>query len=148
MTKAIYFDLDGTIADLYGVEGWLDCLCAEKTRPYREAKPLVDMHKLGNLLNTLQKQGWEIGIISWLSKGGSEVYNKRVAATKENWLARHLGTVKFNEVKIAKYGTPKQLLAEHPSGILFDDERANRENWVGEAYDVHNILEVLSTLAA
>ena len=29
MIKAIYFDLDGTIADLYGVEGWLDDLIAE-----------------------------------------------------------------------------------------------------------------------
>ena len=24
MYKAIYFDMDGTIADLYGVDGWLD----------------------------------------------------------------------------------------------------------------------------
>ena len=24
MTKAIYFDMDGTIANLYGVNGWLD----------------------------------------------------------------------------------------------------------------------------
>ena len=28
MTKAIYFDMDGTIADLYGVDGWLDSLVA------------------------------------------------------------------------------------------------------------------------
>ena len=46
MTKAIYFDMDGTIADLYGVPNWLDCLIAEKTKPYREAKPLVDMRNL------------------------------------------------------------------------------------------------------
>ena len=32
MTKAIYFDMDGTIADLYAVDGWLDKLkyCNEK----------------------------------------------------------------------------------------------------------------------
>ena len=24
MMKAIYFDMDGTIADLYGVENWLE----------------------------------------------------------------------------------------------------------------------------
>lgn len=148
MYKAIYFDMDGTIADLYGVEGWLDYLVAEKTKPYREAKPLVDMHKLGKLLNELQAQGWHIGVISWLSKSGSDCYGDRVAQTKEKWLADHLGSVHFDEIKIAKYGTPKQFLADHPFGILFDDEKQNREAWVGEAYDAHNILQVLTAIAA
>lgn len=148
MYKAIYFDMDGTIADLYGVDGWLDDLCAGYTRPYREARPLVNMRKLARLLNELQAQGWHIGVISWLSKSGSDEYGDRVAETKEKWLKKHLGSVHFDEVKIAKYGTPKQFLADHPFGILFDDEQPNRENWVGEAYDVHNILEVLTAIAA
>lgn len=148
MYKAIYFDMDGTIADLYGCENWLDDLCAGYTRPYRNAKPLVDMRKLGRLLNELQAQGWTIGVISWLAKSGSDEYGDRVAQTKEKWLAKHLGSVRFDEIKIAKYGTPKQFLADHPFGILFDDEAQNRENWVGEAYDVHNILEVLTAIVA
>ena len=39
----IWFDMDGTIADLYGVDGWLDNLINEDTRPYDIAKPLVNM---------------------------------------------------------------------------------------------------------
>ena len=148
MYKAIYFDMDGTIADLYGVDSWLDYLIAGKTKPYREAKPLVNMHQLAKLLNTLKAQGWEVGIISWLSKSGSDEYGERVAKTKEAWLKKHLGSVNFDEIKIAKYGTPKQFLADHPFGILFDDEQPNRDAWVGEAYDVHNILEVLTAIAA
>lgn len=147
MYKAIYFDMDGTIADLYGVEGWLDSLIAEKTKPYREAKPLVDMRKLAKLLNKLQSQGWEIGIISWLSKNGSDEYGTRVAEAKEKWLSKHLGSVHFDEIKIAKYGTPKQFLAKHAFGILFDDEQQNRDAWVGESYDVHNILQILTIIA-
>ena len=146
MYRAIYFDLDGTLVDFYGVEGWLDYLCAEQTKPYRVAKPLVDMRKLGKMLNTLQAQGWTIGVISWLSKNGSDEYGERVATAKEKWLEKHLGSVHFDELKIAKYGTPKHYLADHPFGILFDDERPNREKWVGEAFDVHNILAVLGTL--
>lgn len=146
MVKAIYFDMDGTIADLYGVENWLDSLIAEQTKPYREAKPLVDMRKLARLLNELQNQGWKIGIISWLSRGGSDEYGDRVAKAKENWLFKHLGSVHFDEIKIAKYGTPKQFLADHAFGILFDDEQPNRDNWVGTAYDVHNILQVLTAI--
>ena len=146
MTKAIYFDMDGTIADLYGVDGWLDDLCAGKTRPYREARPLVDMRTLGRTLNKLQSQGWHIGIISWLAKSGSDAYGDKVAATKERWLAKHLGSVHFDEVVITKYGTPKQYAVKHPFGILFDDEKPNRDNWTGEAYDVHNILAVLAAI--
>ena len=148
MTKAIYFDMDGTIADLYGVTGWLDSLVAEQTKPYREAKPLVDMRQLGKMLNKLQAQGWKIGIISWLAKSGSDEYNNRVAKTKEAWLKKHLGSVHFDEIKIAKYGTPKQFLANHAFGILFDDEQPNRDAWVGKSYDVYNILQILAAIAA
>ena len=148
MYKAIYFDMDGTIAGLYQVDRWLDSLIAEQTKPYREAKPLVNMRQLAKVLNTLKAQGWEIGIISWLAKSGSDEYGDRVAKAKEAWLKKHLGSVDFDESKIAKYGTPKQFLADHPFGILFDDEQPNRDAWVGEAYDVHNILEVLTAIAA
>ena len=36
MVKAIYFDMDGTIADLYAVDGWLADLRSENVRPYRQ----------------------------------------------------------------------------------------------------------------
>jgi hydroxymethylpyrimidine pyrophosphatase-like HAD family hydrolase len=34
MTKAIYFDMDGTIANLYGVENWLPKLQAKDETPH------------------------------------------------------------------------------------------------------------------
>lgn len=146
MKKAIYFDMDGTIAGLYQVEGWLDNLINEQTRPYREAKSLVDMRKLGKALNTLQAEGYHLGIISWLSKNGSEEYNERVTTTKINWLKTHLGAVEFDEIKIVKYGTPKQEVVNFPDGILFDDEEPNRNNWKGMAFDVNDILGILANL--
>lgn len=146
MKKAIYFDMDGTIAGLYQVEGWLDNLINEQTRPYREAKSLVDMRKLGKALNTLQAEGYHLGIISWLSKNGSEEYNERVTTTKINWLKTHLGAVEFDEIKIVKYGTPKQEVVNFPEGILFDDEEPNRNNWKGMAFDVNDILGILANL--
>ena len=33
----ICFDMDGTIANLYGVENWLAYLVAEDVKPYKEA---------------------------------------------------------------------------------------------------------------
>lgn len=143
MTKAIYFDMDGTIANLYGVDGWLDCIINEYTKPYREAKALVNMRQLGKELNRLKQNGYTIGIISWLPKGATDEYNKRVTQTKRNWLARHLSAVWFDEVHIVEYGTPKQTLG---NGILFDDEEPNRMNWIGKAYDVNDIIETLKAI--
>lgn len=146
MTKAIYFDMDGTIANLYGVEGWLDNLIARQTRPYREAKSLVDMRQLGRLLNTLQTEGYHVGVVSWLAKNSTKEYDARVTTTKIKWLERHLGAVEFDEIKIVEYGTPKSTVVKYTEGILFDDEKPNRDEWKGTAYDVQNILEILSTL--
>lgn len=143
MTKEIWFDMDGTIADLYGVEGWLDMLLNENTKPYEIAKPLVNMRELAKVLNKLIEKGWEIGIISWLAKNGTNDYNKKVANAKMKWLAKHLKSVKFAKIDIVEYGTPKQI---NRNGILFDDEKQNRENRLGIAYNVENIIQVLREL--
>jgi len=143
MTTTIFFDMDGTIADLYGVENWLDYLIASDTLPYKIAKPLIRLNSLARILNKLQKNGYRIGIISWLSKNGTEDYNKAVTETKMNWLKKHLASVNFDEINIVEYGTPKQLFAKTKNDILFDDEAKNRNNWTGTAFDVNEILEIL-----
>lgn len=143
MTATIFFDMDGTIADLYGVENWLDYLIASDTFPYAIAKPLLRLNSLARVLNRLQKEGYRIGIISWLSKSGTEEYNNAVTETKKNWLTKHLASVHFDEINIVKYGTPKQMFARTENDILFDDEEKNRNNWTGKAFDVNAILEIL-----
>ena len=146
MRGYIYFDMDGTIADLYGVEGWLENLEAEQTKPYREARPLLNMRELGRELRRLQYEGYAVGIISWLSKTGSDQYNEKVTQTKLNWLSRHLGSVSFDEIHIVNYGTPKSDCASEVNAILFDDEERNRNDWCGTAFDVDNILHILREL--
>lgn len=143
MKKQIWFDMDGTIADLYGVENWLEKLTNSDPSPYAEAKPLVRMASLARILNRLQREGYEIGIISWLAKYGSVEYNELVIEAKREWLSIHLKSVKFDYIDIVKYGTPKET---GRSGILFDDEEQNRKNWKDEAYDVDEIIEILKTL--
>ena len=142
----INFDLDGTIANLYGVENWLECIIAEDTTPYEIAKPLVRFATLARRLNTLKRAGYEIAVITWLAKGATEEYNKAVAETKKAWLKKHLPTVEWNEITIVPYGTPKENYCHNPLDILFDDEEHNRKNWTGRAYDVNNILEILRNI--
>ena len=76
LNVTINFDMDGTIADLYGVENWLPMLRAEDETPYIMAKPLLRFSALARILNRLQREGYRLGIISWLSKCGTEEYNE------------------------------------------------------------------------
>ena len=145
-TITIHFDMDGTIADLYGIDNWLEMLIASNTYPYENAKPLLRLSALAKRLNNLQAQGYQIGIISWLSKSGTDEYNERVAQVKREWLAKHLPSVNWDSINIVPYGTPKSNFATTPCDILFDDEERNRKEWTGRAFDVDNILGVLATL--
>lgn len=145
--KAIYFDMDGTIADLYGVDGWLDDLINRNTRPYKEAKVMLNMNVLARKLNALQRKGYTIGVITWLPKNANDEYNEEVEKVKRNWLKKHLKTVKWNKIHVVTYGTPKQEVVNEPLGILFDDEERNRVNWKGQAFGVDNIIDILKRFA-
>lgn len=140
----IWFDMDGTIADLYGVNGWLDYLLAHDATPYKVAKPLVNMNVLARKLNALRKQGYKVGIISWLSKNSTAEYDNAVTLAKRAWLAKHLASVAFDEIRIVAYGVNKWQACG--DGILFDDEEKNRKDWKDNAFEPCHIMEVLKNL--
>lgn len=140
----IWFDMDGTLADLYAVEDWLPKLRAYDPSPYRDAAPMIHLSTLARLLNRLQRQGYEIGIISWLSKDPDPAYGADVTLAKIKWLKKHLASVNWDHINIVPYGTPKHEICGE--GILFDDEERNRENWGENAYDPCEILNVLKSL--
>ena len=144
MTKKIWFDMDGTIADLYSVDGWLAYLQAEDTTPYAQAKVMHNMAQLARLLNSAQRKGYTIGVISWTAKHGTDSYNKAVAQVKREWLAKHLHSVKWDMIKVVDYGTNKYIACG--GGILFDDEQGNRDAWKEESYTPNEIMEVLKNL--
>lgn len=142
---SINFDLDGTIVDFYGVENYIDYLKANDPYPYIHAAPLLNLSLLARRLNQLQRMGYEINIISWLARNSNPVYDLDVTIAKLHWLQRHLPSVRWDKINIVPYGTPKYRFAE--DGILFDDEAKNRDSWnCGKAYDVDNILDILSTM--
>lgn len=149
MQKAIYFDMDGTIANLYAVPNWLPLIRSYDPKPYMDAKPMVHLATLARMLNRLQREGWTIGIVSWLSKDPDPAYGELVKEAKKAWLAQHMPSVSWNEVHIVPHGVPKSSIVDMPQGILFDDEAPNRCEWSdgkGNAFDVDNILAVLSQL--
>lgn len=87
--KRVWFDMDGTIADLYSVNGWLADLEAENVRPYVEAKPLVNVAVVTSLVKEIVKKGYRVCVVTWGSKHASADYNKRVCEAKKRGSIRH-----------------------------------------------------------
>ena len=144
----LVFDMDGTIANLYGVDGWLDDLHAERTRPYEDAEPLYNMVELVELLNRLKTLGWLICVTTWLAKDATKVYNKAVTKAKKNWLAKY--NFPYDEIHCGKYGTTKANCTRNKADfqILFDDNKKVRDGWtlgttVNAEFDITNFLKAL-----
>ncbi len=144
--RTIFFDLDGTIADLYGVKNWLQYLLASNPFPYENARPLLNLQALARVLNRLQRNGFRIEVISWLSKNSTPEYDEAVTLAKLRWLRVHLASVSFDEINIVSYGICKDTFRHTTADILFDDEEPNRKAWNGIAFGVENIIEILRSL--
>lgn len=132
--KAIYFDLDGTLAALYDYPNWLEMLHAENTEPYEKCGCLVDFVELRNVLNDFIAAGVTIGVISWSAMGGSKEYNRRTRKAKIEWCEKYFPNV-FTEYHVVKYGTPKHHVRKIKDSILVDDNADVRQTWKGDTVD-------------
>lgn len=150
--RTIVFDMDGTIADFYGVKGWLDYLKAEDTTPYEIAKPLYDMVTLANLLMALKADGWKVVVTTWLAKGGTKEYNDRTRKAKLEWLEKY--NFPYDEIHLVKYGTTKANCTRKIGGfqVLVDDNEKVRKGWnlgatINANYNIVKEIEKLVNIA-
>ena len=150
--KILVFDMDGTIADFYGVNGWLDFLKKEDTTPYEVATPFYDMVYLAELLNTLKTEGWKIVVTTWLAKGGTKEYNDRTRKAKLDWLAKY--NFPYDEIHLVKYGTTKANCTRKYGGfqVLVDDNAKVRKGWnlgatINANYNIITEIEKLVNIA-
>lgn len=148
MEKTLVFDMDGTIADLYGVKNWLEMILDEDATPYKIAKPLYDMIALNEVVTALKNKGWRIVVTTWLAKGSTKAYDKLVREAKLTWLEEM--NFPYDEIHLVKYGTTKANCTRHHGGfqILVDDNEKVRKGWnLGNVIDAnHNILKELIAL--
>ena len=146
--RTLVFDMDGTIANLYGVENWLADLRAYNPRPYEVAQPMYDMETLVMLLEVLKCQGWKIVVTSWLSMDSTKEYDRAVRIAKREWLERY--NFPFDEIHLVKYGTTKANCTRHLGGyqILVDDNEKVRQGWnLGGTINANeNIIDKLMDL--
>lgn len=148
----ICFDMDGTIANLYAVENWLEMLRAYNARPYEIAEPMWDMVELNMVLAELKANGYEIAIITWLSKDSTAEYDNAVRLAKKQWL-EDMG-FEYDYFHGVKYGTTKantirKYMDSYENAILIDDNDKVRNGWtLGGTINPteENIIEVLKGL--
>lgn len=145
--NTIYFDMDGTIANLYGYDGWLEMLRAEDTKPYEDCTPMGDIEELRQVMDALLMAGFTLGIISWGAMGGSREYCKRTRKAKKAWCDEYFGGV-FAEFHVVKYGTPKHHVRKIKDSILVDDNADVRQAWRGETIDATDTKKMIRDLYA
>ena len=146
--KILVFDMDGTIADFYGVEGWLNDLQNENPRPYIQANPFYNMDYMAEILKALKLIGYKIVITTWLSKNSTKKFDDIVRKAKLEWL--EIYHFPYDEIHLVKYGTTKANCTRKLGGyqILFDDNAQVRKGWkLGATIDANNnILEELEKM--
>lgn len=147
--KMICFDMDGTIADLYGVNGWHEMGSNGDATPYKIAEPLWNMRELAEILQKARARGIEVRVITWLWRNGNADFAERTRQAKLEWLKKY--GFPFDHFHGVRYGTTKadtirRYLANDESAILFDDNAKVRSGWhMGEAVNpqTENILDYL-----
>lgn len=146
----IYFDMDGTVYDLYGITNWLELLTDEKTEAFTIGKPLVNIKKLNQIASLLVDNGVEFGIITWLPKNATNEYEAKCAEVKREWKNQYMPFV--NEFYAVPYGTPKHKVPAHKAKtmVIFDDNAEIRKEWQTKtqrvAFNVGNIVEELEKI--
>ena len=124
MKLKILFDLDGSVANLYGHDDWLGKLRAE-VPIYEELEPLVDMAELTTIAKKLIDKGVEFGVVTWLAMGASEEYEFITSMEKFRWCKKYMPYI--TEFEAQPYGTPKQTNYHHCKCILIDDNAEVRQ---------------------
>ena len=145
----VWLDMDGTFADFYGVQGWLEYLLAHDTTPYRTCKCLYNEYELLEVLLELKMKGYNIGVISWSSKENNKAFDEMVEKAKKEWLFNKCFDLILDKVIVTPYGVCKaDTCRKFGKGVLADDEKQNRDAWdLGATIDANkNLIEELKKL--
>jgi hypothetical protein len=145
-TDTIYFDLDGTLYDLYAQPRWHERITTDQDASAYAADALIpDGIQFANCITRLLRAGYRIGVVSWLANHSSVDYSKAVRRVKREWVKKNLPEA--TEIHIVKYGTPKHRIVKDKTGILVDDNAEIRASWKGLTIDANqNIIPILEGL--
>lgn len=144
--KTIFFDMDGTLYDLYSITDFKLRLHHEDPFVFYDGDPCCNLSLLARLINKAKKNGYSVGIITWLPYNASKEYSSAVIKAKLNWLNTHLPSVRFDTIALLEYGTPKQNYMNAADDILIDDNETVGAKWLGTWVPAADMLSFLKSL--
>ena len=59
--NSIWFDMDGTIAELYKVKDWLSALRSNDWSIYDKCLPRAHFERINAAIEALVENGWQVG---------------------------------------------------------------------------------------
>ena len=133
--NAIFFDMDGTIAELYKVKDWLFALRSNDWSVYDRCLPRAHYERINDAIEALIENGWQVGVITWASKGigwGQEL--DAISETKFEWLCRFFPALADGRFACLPYGYDKAQFVEemgdaYENIYLVDDNKEVRADW-------------------
>lgn len=137
--NSIWFDMDGTIAELYKVKDWLPALRSNDWSVYDRCLPRAHFERINAAIEALVENGWQVGVITWASKGidwGKADLNV-ITETKFEWLCRFFPALADGKFACIPYGYDKaQFMHEmhnnynpYEISYLVDDNKEVRAAW-------------------
>lgn len=140
MTKTIWFDMDGTIYDLYKVPGWLEMLEGHRWKDAFGQPDYARAHidRINAAIEALKQMGWKVGVLTWAPKGvGWNTRDlERVHTVKWDWLMENVPALTSDDVAFAciPYGESKARFIIDMEEVgdvnyLVDDNKEVRRDW-------------------
>lgn len=127
MNKVVYFDMDGTIADLYGVTNCFKRLDALDASVYADAKPI---DKYINMLKEFKHMGYKVIILTCLGMISDPKFDKETIHNKGVWLDKYVGREYIDErIYIPNTKHKESYTNMFGKGILVDDDTKVLCNW-------------------
>ena len=133
MNIKIYFDLDGTVYDLYNIPNWLERI--ENNDPSIfgvDGRELFNSDFVNSLLDLYSDFGVQFGVITWLPMQASPSYEMECEKVKREWVQQHFPF--FDSFAAQSYGVPKQnaIVKFSDLDILIDDNVEICAMWENE----------------
>lgn len=142
--KAIWFDMDGTLYDLYKIPGWLAALQNEDWSIYNQPGYCrANLNRIRNAIHALAEMGWTVGVITWAAK---DVYDEETLAAieeeKVKWLRENIP--ELDRMACLPYGYDKAQFIEEMEEVyavnyLVDDNALVRKEWRKHGEGFHTI---------